>query len=628
MSHFEPLASTRRLLTAAALLGGVLSAGCTAKVGNDDQPNGSGATGSGATGAGGTGTGGTSTGGTTTGGTSTGGTSTGGTGTGGTGTGGTSLGGTGNTTCVGTEVVTQKRLVRLTFNQLVNNVRMLFDDALATTIGTTWEVGDPLTRTFPPLLNPREGTSITDMSWLKGDNIAQDVAEHVFTNFATITSCGMAPTAQCGHDYLLAFAARAYRHPLTPAETTRLETLYTSLQVARPTGPGATIQQAVQHGVYAVLDSPQFLYRTEFGDGATVQGGLKGYEVADQLAFFLTDGPPDPALLDAASQGMLSTIEQVTAQATRLLGTPAAHENLEAAMFAYFGVPSLDTVIIDPLVATGWDEGLRSSMYTEVDKFLQNALWAGPLTEILNGRKTSVNERLAELYGIPTPMGATTTNFVTIDMPATRSGILTLPAMLTLRSSPDRQSVVRRGLLVNAAFLCAENPEFPADDMALQDEIAAVTMAQADATQRERAAYRAMTPRCTGCHSLFDAYGLALENYDLIGKYRTTELTPVSKTSKPIDASATLPDNAGGVTIMNAVELASALAGTNAFSSCMAVNLIGFALAEGAAVKPDSCATQGIITRFNATSGKTFTDLVREVAVSNTLAARLAGGAP
>jgi hypothetical protein len=118
----------------------------------------------------------------------------------------------------------------------------------------------------------------------------------------------------------------------------------------------------------------------------------------------------------------------------------------------------------------------------------------------------------------------------------------------------------------------------------------------------------------------FDPYGLVLENFDIIGKYRTQD-----DAGRAIDASVVLPAAAGGATVSDAVGMADQLAVTGGFARCLAKNLLGYALAEGA-VAIDSCSVQAVVDEFNQTD-RTFTSLVREVAISQTLIQRAAGSA-
>jgi hypothetical protein len=526
-------------------------------------------------------------------------------------------------TCDGSEVPVPKRLVRLSFNQIANSVRSLTDDAQATKIATTYEIGDAEHRTFPPLASPREGSTLTDKTWATGDKIAADIGKYAFDNVAAVSACGAAPTEDCARAYVSTFAERAYRRPLTADEKTSLLQVVTEV-----IGFAGTPAQAIQYGVYAALESPGFLYRTEFGTDQALAGPLTPSETANQLSFFLTDGPPDKPLLDAAAAGALVTSAQISEQVARVLQTPAAKKNLQDALFSYFGLFGLDTVVVDN---PDFNSGVRNSMYHEAELFLAANMWSGPLSNLITVRKSMISAALAPLYGISVfpPAGVTpdADGFALVELPDNRAGILTQSGFLTARSRPDQPSVVGRGLLVNSALLCAVNPPFPAN---LTEQIAAANTMLAEETERKKSEYRTSTPPCNGCHLSFDAYGLALGNFDSIGRFTTADAK-----GRPIDASVTLPANAGGAQVKSAAELAQTLATGEAFSTCMAKNLMLYALAEipttettTASVTVSGCATKAIAHTFKDT-GKTFNDLIAQVAVSNTLGQRSAGqGAP
>jgi hypothetical protein len=309
----------------------------------------------------------------------------------------------------------------------------------------------------------------------------------------------------------------------------------------------------------------------------------------------------------------------MSGQVDRLLRSAGVQRNLEAAILAYFQIGALQTVVIDPKVAPSFDEGMRNSMLHESELFIRNTLWPGKLTGLLTSRKSVVNERLAKLYDIPFPPAGGALDkdgFAPVELPATRAGLITLAGFLTSRSRPDQQSVVGRGLAVNAAFLCVQNPPFPSN---LADTIANVNKSLSDKTEREKAEYRGNTGPCSGCHPNFDPYGLALDNFSLIGEYRE-----VDAKGRPIDPMVTLPPAVGNAEVADAREMAEALAKSDAFLSCMTKNVLAYALAEGG-VGLDSCATRGVVKRFKQTDGS-FASLVSEIAAADAFRIRTLGG--
>lgn len=515
--------------------------------------------------------------------------------------------------CEGSVLGASKRMVRLTFNQLASSVRALFGDALAEQVKSTFEIGSLTDRDFPPLASPREGSLFIDTVWQSSDAIAQLVGQYVFDNFATVTACADPATAECGQQYVLSLAERAFRRPLTADEAARLLQVFTEAQAT-----GGTVQEATQYGAYAVMQSPHYLYRTEFGTNPYTEETLSPYELASQLSYFITDGPPDQDLIAAAAGGQLTTQDQLRTQADRLLTTPAARENLQAAVFAYFEIPALSSIVIDPMVAPDFNDGLRNSMYRESELFLNHTLWNGVLNDVMLSRTTFVNQSLATLYGVAYPPAGSTPDadgFAMTELDTNRSGLLSNAGFLTARSRPDVPSVVGRGILVNATILCAEVPPFPED---LADAVAAATTALGDASEREKSEYRTTTTPCFTCHRSLDPYGLALDNFDVIGKYRAAD-----SQGRPISAEVTLPD---GTTTYTLPELANHLAVSGQFASCMAKHLIDYALAEVSVdISVKSCAVKGVMDEFNTTS-QTFTDLIREIAASSTSAVRSPGG--
>jgi len=526
-------------------------------------------------------------------------------------------------TCAGSEVQVSKRIVRLTFNQVVASLRSLLGNTLGDQIAgnDAYALVDSVHRTFPPLSNPRETASIGDTNWDKGDRMAQQAAQYLFDNFATITGCsGATLTDSCAQTFARTFAARAYRRPLTSDETGDLDKVYTDVKAL-----GSSVQESTQFAVYAVLDSPSFLYRTELGAGASADGPLSPYELASQLSFFLTDAPPDPPLLEAAAGGMLATEAQLRAQADRILATDAARKNLHDAMMSYFAIPTLETIVIDSGTNPAWNNVLRSSMYHESDLFLGDVLANGKLADLITTRKSRINQALAPIYGVSWPPAGVTLDadgFGLVDLPDSRAGMLTQGGFLVARARPQAGSVVGRGLLVNAAMLCNVNPAFPTE---LAGEIAKATAMLGTATEKEKAAYRADKSRpCSGCHPNFDPFGLALENFDTIAQYRTSD-----SLGRPIDAAVTLPPSAGCTKVNGAVEMAAAFARENTFTNCVVKNVMSYALAQTTiGVSTNSCANRAVVDRFNAAGEKTFTSLIREIAVSQTLTVRNAGVGP
>lgn len=532
-------------------------------------------------------------------------------------------GAAGEVACEGDTVVVPKRIVRLSFNQLSSTIHALLDDTVGRQVDVEHEIGSEsaIARTFPPLASPREGSVIGATIWPTNDKVAAAVGDYTLAHLDTITGCGAEPTEACASKFVAAFAEKAFRRPLSEAETISVAKLYTEVK-----GIYGTVPEAIQYSVYGLLQSPQLLYRTELGADQAQGGPLTPYELASELSYFLTDGPPDRELLDAAKAGELTTRSDITSHVARILLTPLAQKNLESAMFSYFRLDNVTTVKIDdPAFTTGTSAqpylGVRNSAYRESQLFFEKVLWGGPLAELLTAKTATINTTLAALYDITLPTTpADETQFVQVELPATRGGLLTQAAFLASGSRPDGDdSVVARGLVINAALLCANNPPFPTDPTILENVMKAPGQ---DATAREKAQYRSDTEPCGDCHQAFDPYGLALHTYDSIGRYRT-----VDSKGRVIEPSVTLPANAGGGLAEDAIDMQRQIASSPAFATCVAKNIFNWALAEGVPLTPDSCAIRAVAAELEA-GDPTFSSLLQQIATSEGFTQRLAGLSP
>jgi hypothetical protein len=542
-------------------------------------------------------------------------------------------GGTGTpaTPCAGPSdprmVVAQQRVLLLTSREIINTIRYLIDDTIATNLVTSqmFTVTSDIARTFPPadgemLQSIPDRQSLTPL-----DLIAQTVAQYVYDNFAAVTKCTTATDA-CAQAWLEGLAQKAYRRKLTDAELARFRALYTKLknhdincyQVT------ASVQQATQYSVYALLISPQLLWRWEIGNTAAPSTSPPGFyltdgELASQLSFFLTDNPPDQMLIDAAAAGTLRT--NLASHVSRILATQQSKDWLRTIMETFYLINQLPDMIntIDPDKFPIISNALLADMQTESRKFLDHAMWGSgsKLTDFLTSRTAFLNTGLAtNIYKVPAPAGATATNFAQTTLPDTqRSGIITNAGFITARARSDRGGVVPRGRAIKAAFLCLITPPPPDEINQPGGAVDQARMKLGMQTVQEQVAFRAMIPLCKDCHASFDPYGLVLDYYDNIGIYRTTD-----DLGGTVDAHTSLPAELGGATVTSAIDLAKKLSESPTFANCMATSVLQYAMVSLSspvelplAPTKAGCAASDVVTKFNATSGKSFTDLVNAV---------------
>jgi len=524
------------------------------------------------------------------------------------------------------QVVAPQRIVLLTSTQLLNMIRLVNNDVAQVIVDSgVFPVITDLTVRFPPT-RAEFYKSILDQETLTPFvNTAQMVGDYVRDNFATVTGCSSAATDACATAYLGSLARKAYRRNLTTEEQDRFVALYASLrnQIVNEQQVTLTMQEATGFVVQALLLSPQTLWRWEIGgDTSTSPPGvyLTDAELASNLSFFLTDRPPDDALITDTITGALRA--HLGAHVDRLLGTQTARDWLTHIMETYFRLNQLAAAnLIDPVVypdvSGAW---LYADLQEESHLFLADAMWNGKVTDLLSSRKTFLNTALAStIYRVPAPAGATGTNFVETTLPADqRAGLLTNAGFLVTRSRPTSVGLVARALGVKAMFTCIDTagPE-DASIGTLADAINAAVSLLPTQTAQEQVALRAGMPECASCHATFDPYGLALDSYDIAGRYRT-----VDDLGKPVDPHTKLPAEIGGGQVQSAVELADVLSRSEVFTNCMARAALQYATIDAAIELPlpthgqAGCAVAGVANQLRQSGNQSFTDLMRATATS------------
>jgi len=327
-------------------------------------------------------------------------------------------------------------------------------------------------------------------------------------------------------------ARRAFRRPVTAEE---VESLLPYFDQGRKL-PGG-FDTGVEHLIAAVLVSPEFLYR-----GAGEPGGgpkdpqlraLTSLELASRLSFFLWSQGPDDALLKAATAGRLSDPVVLRAQALRMLKDPRAVSVVRNFALKSFDLDTLSESQPDPNLFPTFTELLKQDMATEAESFLTSVLLDDRnVGDLLTADYTFLNERLARHYGIKTVFGPQFRR-VTLDDPQ-RFGLLGKGAMLLHTSYGNRTSPVLRGAWVMGKLM-GTPPTPPPPDV---DTDLSQPKGEAPKTLRARLESHRSKPGCRQCHGVIDPIGLAMENYDAIGRWRTVD----SEANAPIDASTVLPD--------------------------------------------------------------------------------------
>lgn len=432
--------------------------------------------------------------------------------------------------------------------------------------------------------------------------VAEALAKTAVKNLATLTNCDAVAKGEdaCQAAFAKSFGRRAFRRPTTAQDEQMLKAAYDAGRT------GGSYTEGIEVMIRAALQSPDFLYRLELtapADANTKLVPLSQYEMATRLSYLIWAAGPDDALLDAASRGELATKAQVAAKARAMLGDPKARVAITEFYGQWIGTSRLGITSKNTTTFPSYSNELRDAMAREVPAFVEHVLWTGDhkLSTLLTSQNAFVSGPLAKVYGVTAPAGAATTpQMVTLPAAQGRAGLLTQAAFLAVQAHPDQTSPVLRGKFVRGRLLCTPPPPAPADvDITPPD----VTEA---ATARERfAAHESAGASCAGCHTLMDPIGLAFENFDAIGQYRTTEGGKAIDVSGEITATSdpALTGKFNGVR-----EMAAKLAASQDVRNCMATQWFGYAAGRNVD-NGDTCSLRDVQQTF-ASSDADLVELV------------------
>ncbi len=337
---------------------------------------------------------------------------------------------------------------------------------------------------------------------------------------------------RCAQEILSGLARRAYRRPLEEFDVSTLMNFY---RMGRSDG---SFDAGIQLALERLLISPDFLFRVERdpidSDPGTIYA-LTDLEIASRLSYFLWSSGPDDELLALAERSRLNDPAILEQQVMRMLADPRATALVQNFAGQWLYLRNLRGAVPDPLVFPEFDENLREAFAKETEMFVESLLREDTsVLDLLGADYTFVNERLARHYGIEGIYGS---HFRRVslapDMAERRGGIFGHGSLLTVTSYPNRTSPVLRGKWVLTNILGTPPPAPPADIPDLPDR---GENGEA-ATVRDRLARHRESPACSVCHAPMDPLGLALENYNAVGQWRTT-----GEAELPIDSSGNLPD--------------------------------------------------------------------------------------
>ena len=350
----------------------------------------------------------------------------------------------------------------------------------------------------------------------------------------------------CAQRILTTLARRAYRGDVAKDDVPTLMEFY-----QRGRRDGGSFDSGIDLALRRLLASPKFLVRVE-RDPATVPAGaayrLSDLEIASRLSFFLWSSIPDDTLLDVASKGGLKSPAVLDQQVRRMLADPKSQAFIDNFVGQWLQLRNLKTKQPNSHEFPDFDDNLRQSLGTEAEMFFASIMREDrSVLDLMTANYTFLNERLARHYGVPNVYG---THFRRVTLKdETRYGLLGKGAVLMVTSHPHRTSPVLRGKWILENVLGSPPPP-PPDVVPPFEEDAGAAKPK---SVRERMEQHRRNPACASCHRMIDPAGLALENFDAVGAWRTKD---GGTRGAPVDASGQLVD---GTQINGVVELRAAL---------------------------------------------------------------------
>jgi hypothetical protein len=423
---------------------------------------------------------------------------------------------------------------------------------------------------------------------------------------------GAAEETACARRILSTLAGRAYRRQVARNEVADLMSSY---EQGRSNG---SFNTGVQFGLRRILASPSFVFRPEVEPAAVAQSAayrISDTELASRLSFFLWSSIPDEQLLRVAREGRLSQPAVLREEMRRLLADSRSSAFVNNFAGQWLHLRNLRSIIPNSDLFPDFDDNLRQAFQREAELFFESVLRENrSVIDLMNADYTFVNERLARHYGINGVFGSEFRR-VRITEPA-RYGLLGKGAVLLATSHPTTTSPVLRGKWVLENIVGTPPPAPPANlDTALKTD----PPGSAPKTMRAQMEQHRTNPVCASCHQTMDPIGFALENFDVVGKWRTQDHAGLT-----LDTADVLSD---GTSIKGVVSLREALVRRpDVFVQTFSEKLLIYALGRG--LTAEDMPTVRKIVRDSGQQQYRFTALLQGIVESTPFQMRLKVASP
>lgn len=421
---------------------------------------------------------------------------------------------------------------------------------------------------------------------------------------------GAAPGSDaCTTNALTTFLPRAWRRPVSADEVAALKAISDAItkDASEPGTADDKWNLGMKLAVQSALTSPNFVYRAELDPDPTsaTPHPLGDYEIANRLSYFLWSTMPDDELFARAKDGTLHTPAVLDAQVERMLADPKAIALADNFAGQWLSLRKLGQVAPDAKLFPGFSPAVQASMGRESSAFFMDFLAPNkPFSDMLDASYSFLDKTLASYYGATSFSG---TDWSKTPLDGThRVGLLSLGGVLAVTSMPTRTSPVARGKYVLGRLLCSLPPPPPPNVPPFNEDPSAGSV-------RQRLEAHVKNPTCAGCHDVIDPIGLAMENFDAAGAYRTMD------GKYPIDTSGLSYKGQGFHDIGS---LAAMIKADPAFVACVSTQFYGYAMGQ-APVDGDSAA----IAQLNGASpaGPAFRDMIHALVKSAPFLTRAGG---
>jgi Protein of unknown function (DUF1592)/Protein of unknown function (DUF1588)/Protein of unknown function (DUF1585)/Protein of unknown function (DUF1595) len=404
-----------------------------------------------------------------------------------------------------------------------------------------------------------DAESFHNMAYAVADQVVDDAHRNVLIPCRPADP--KAADKACAEKFLSRVGPLLYRRKLTDAE------LRVSVdEAAQSAKRFGSFYNGLSFALGGMLASPKFLFFVEQSEPDPQHPGqyrLTSYSLATRLSLLLWNATPDAALLEAAEFGKLQDPAVRGQQIQAMIGSPRFEQGVRAFFSDMYAFEDFDTLAKDGSIYPAYSASSTADAAEQMLKFLSYEVIDkdSDYRDLFTSRTTFISPSLAPLYKVAAPSGEWAKYETALD--GERRGLLMQIGFLAAHAHPGRSSATRRGRALRELVLCQPVPDPPpnVDFSIIEDPKATFHNA------RDRLTAHRANPTCAGCHALMDPAGLALEQFDGAGEFRTTE------NGYPIDTSGQLD----GIKFSDARGLSQAVHDDPATTACLVNRVVSYA---------------------------------------------------